>query len=249
MFVQSSSNSRGDAAGSARRSRCEKSGHDRQHAGAREAERLELLAVELRVAERQVAAVGVGAQLAAAAEALARQRPVDADEVLRRRDVVVDERHPVGQRERRARRLRAEREMVEQQVVGMAGVDQLAVVARQRLEPAVGGLDEDLRLVAGARAARAGCRAPRGRSRRRSRAWRAPDGPRITRASVVPRRRRQPPARRQLRRARPRAARQVAAGGASNQPGSGSIAAARGGSLSCSRSNMSRYFRSITGQS
>ena len=31
----------------------------------------------------------------------------------------------------------------------MAEVDQLAIVARQRLEPVVGGLDEDLRLVAG----------------------------------------------------------------------------------------------------
>ena len=55
--------------------------------------------------------------------------------ILRRRDVVVDERHPVRQRERRPRRLRAEREMVEQQVVGMADVDELPVVARQRLEP------------------------------------------------------------------------------------------------------------------
>ena len=125
-------------------------GHDRQHAGAREAERLEILAVELRVAEREIAAVGVGAQLAPAAEALPRQRAMHADEVLRRRDVVIDERHPIGQRERGPRRLRADREMMEQQVVGMAGVDQLAVVARQRLEPRVGGLDEDLRLVAGA---------------------------------------------------------------------------------------------------
>ena len=39
--------------------------------------------------------------------------------------------------------------MVQQQVVGMAGVDELAVVARQRLEPRIGGLDEDVRLVAG----------------------------------------------------------------------------------------------------
>src|SRR4051794_3560286 len=40
--------------------------------------------------------------------------------------------------------------MVEQQVVGMAEVDELAVVARQRLEAMIGGLDEDLGLVAGA---------------------------------------------------------------------------------------------------
>ena len=115
-------------------------------------------------------------QLAPAAEALAGQRAVDADEVLGRRDVVVDERHAIGQRVRRPRRLRPDREMVQQQVVGMAGVDQLAVVARQRLEPAIGGLDEDVRLVAGARGAPAGCRALRGRWRRRSRAWRAPGG-------------------------------------------------------------------------
>ena len=73
-----------------------------------------------------------------------------ADEILRRRDVVVNERHPVGQREGGARRLGAERKMMEQQVVGMAEIDQLAIVARQRLEPVVRGLDEDLRLVAGA---------------------------------------------------------------------------------------------------
>ena len=100
-----------------RRSRCEKSGTTGSTAGARKSERLEVLPVELRVAEREVAAVGVGAQLAAAAKALPRQRAVHADEILRRRDVVVDERHPIGQRERRARRLRAEREMMEQQVV------------------------------------------------------------------------------------------------------------------------------------
>ena len=176
MFVQSSSNwsatNRFGGAIEVREVR-----HDRQHRGPGKPERFEVLPVELRIAQRQIAAVDVGLQLAAAAEALPRERAVDADEVLRRRDVVVDERHPIGQRERRARRLRADREVVEQQVVGMAGVDQLAIVARQRLEPAVGRLDEDVRLVAGRRAARAGCRAPRGRSRRRSRASRAPDEP------------------------------------------------------------------------
>jgi hypothetical protein len=30
----------------------------------------------------------------------------------------------------------------------MAGIDELAIVARQRLEPAIGGFDEYLRLVA-----------------------------------------------------------------------------------------------------
>ena len=40
--------------------------------------------------------------------------------------------------------------MVDQDVVGMAGVGQIAIVLRQMLEPRIGGLDEDLRLVAGA---------------------------------------------------------------------------------------------------
>ena len=134
---------------SAGRSRCEKSGTTGSTAVRGKPERLEILAVELGVAEREIAAIGVRPQLAPAAKALARQRAMDADEILRRRDVVVDERHPIRQRERRARRLRAEREVMEQQVVGMADVDELAVVARQRLEPVVGGFDEDLRLVAG----------------------------------------------------------------------------------------------------
>ena len=172
--------------GSARRSRCEKSGHDRQHGGARKAERLEILAVELRVAEREIAAVDVGAQLAPAAEALPRQRPVDADEVLGRRDVVIDERHPIGQRERRPRRLRSDRKVVEQQVVGMAGVDQLAVVARQRLEPRDRPSRRRCPIRSRPRAARAGCRAPRGRWRRRSRASPAPDGRPDGAASLTP---------------------------------------------------------------
>ena len=116
MLVQSSSNSRGDQPVRLAIEMREV-GDDRQHRGPRKAERLEILAVELGVAERQIAAVGVGLQLAAAAKALARQRAVHADEILRRRDVVVDERHPIGQRERRPRRLRAEREMMEQQIV------------------------------------------------------------------------------------------------------------------------------------
>src|SRR5689334_15938491 len=39
--------------------------------------------------------------------------------------------------------------MMEQQVVRMAGVDQLAIVAGLRLEPVVCGLDEDVRRVTG----------------------------------------------------------------------------------------------------
>ena len=69
---------------------------DREHRGAREAECLEIPPVELRVPDREIAAIGVGPQLAPAAEALTRERPVHADEILGRRDVVVDERHPVG---------------------------------------------------------------------------------------------------------------------------------------------------------
>ena len=53
-------------------------GNDRQHRRAREAERFEILAVELRIAEREIAAVDVGVNLAPAAKALARQRAMDA---------------------------------------------------------------------------------------------------------------------------------------------------------------------------
>ena len=70
-------------------------------------------------------------------------------EVFGRRDVVIDERHSIGHRECRSRRLRADREVVEQQVVGMTRVDQFAIVARQRLEDAIRRFDEDLRHVAG----------------------------------------------------------------------------------------------------
>jgi hypothetical protein len=144
MFVQSSSKSRATSQFGSR-SRCEKSGTTGRTAV--RGERLEVLAIELGVAHRQIAAVGVRLQLPASAETLPSERPVHADEIFRRRDVVVDERHPVGQRERRPRRLRAEREMMQQQVVAMAEVDELAIVARQRLEPVVGGLDEDFRFV------------------------------------------------------------------------------------------------------
>ena len=74
--------------------------HNGQDRRPRESQRLEILAIELRVAHRQVAAIRVGAELAPAAETLARQRPVDPDEIFGRRNVVVDERHPIGQRVR-----------------------------------------------------------------------------------------------------------------------------------------------------
>ena len=45
-------------------------GHDRQHGRPREAERVEILPVELRIAHRQIAAVDVRLELAPAAEAL-----------------------------------------------------------------------------------------------------------------------------------------------------------------------------------
>ena len=101
---------------------------------------------------------------------------MDADEVLGRRDVVVDEHHPAGQRVRRARRARADREMVDQQVVrsdcrrpsrDSRSSDPRAADRRSRRRS---------RTRSRRRAARAGCRAPRGRSRRRSRAWRGPGG-------------------------------------------------------------------------
>ncbi len=38
--------------------------------------------------------------------------------------------------------------MMQQQIVGMAEVDELAVVARQRLQAVVRGLDENIRMVA-----------------------------------------------------------------------------------------------------
>ena len=38
---------------------------------------------------------------------------------------------------------------MQQQVLAIADVDELAIVARQRLEPMIRGLDEDLRLVSG----------------------------------------------------------------------------------------------------
>ena len=93
--------------------------------------------------------VGVERQLAPAAEAELHELLVDVDEVLGRRDVVVDEHHPIGQRVGHPRRARSDREMVNQDVVGMARIRQVAIIQRQILEPRVSGLDEDLRLVAG----------------------------------------------------------------------------------------------------
>ena len=147
----------GDEAGSAAPSRCEKSGTTGSTAvrGNPSASRSCRLNSESPSARSQRSTYAL--QLAPSAETLPRERAVHADEVLGRRDVVVDERHPIGQRVRRARRLGAEREMVEQQVVGMAGVDELAVVARQRLEPADRPSRRRCPTRSRPRAARAGC--------------------------------------------------------------------------------------------
>ena len=101
-------------------SRCEKSGTTGSTPVAGKPERLEFLPVELRVAERQVAAVGVRRQLAPAVVAEPHEQAVNVDEVLGRRDVVVDEHHPVRQRVRDARRLRPDGEVVDQDVVAVA---------------------------------------------------------------------------------------------------------------------------------
>ena len=127
---------------------------------------------------------------------------------------------------------------MQQQVVGVARVHQLAVVAREILEPRVRRLDEDLRLVAG-RAQHAldaehlvadGVAVPeRGEHLVDGRARHASTAPAGTPAATS------------------------AAGGSvrrrrAKNPGSGSIGA-RGVSRSrSSRSSMSRYFRSMTGQ-
>ena len=91
----------------------------------------------------------IGAQLAASEEAEIHQQLVHAGEVLGRRDVVVDEHHLPRQRIGDARGARADREVVDEDGLGRRLVDQLAIVARQILEARVGGLDEDVRSVAG----------------------------------------------------------------------------------------------------
>ena len=150
-------------------------GYDRQHAGRIEAQRLELLPVELRVAECEIDALGIDPQLAASLEALLGELLVHVDEELRRRDVVVDEDLPVGHRVGDARRARSNREMVDQDVRRIAVANQIPIVARHVFEARVRRLDEDIRIEAGRSEGRAGCRAPRGRWRRRSQASPAPD--------------------------------------------------------------------------
>ena len=123
--------------------------NDRQHRRPGEPQLFKILPVELRIAQRKVAALGVGLQLAPSPETLACKRAVHAHEIFGRRDVVVDEGHAIGQRKRSARRPGPERKVMQQQVIGMAHVDELPVIARQRLESMVGRLDENLGLVSG----------------------------------------------------------------------------------------------------
>ena len=119
----------------------------------------------------------------------------------------------------------------------MAEVDQLAIVARLRLEAVIGGLDEDLRLVAGAAqhaldaehfVADGVAVAERGEH------LVDPDHPRLPAGPFGSFARTSCAAGRSWRRR-------------SNQPGSGSALGAAASFFS--RSNISRYLRSITGQS
>ena len=144
-------------------------GHDRQHAGRREAERP---ASSCRLNSESPSAssqrADVGGQLAAAVEAQLDELLVHAEEVLRRRDVVVHEHHPARQRVRGAGRARADREVMDQQVVGPTRADHVAIVASS--DPRAADRRSRRRSPTRSRrpAARAGCRAPRGRWRRRS---------------------------------------------------------------------------------
>ena len=108
---------------------------------------LELGAVELRVAQGQVAPVHVSAQLAPAAVAEPHEILVHPDEVFWWGDVVIDEHHPVLEGVGDPRHAGPDREVVDQDVVGLRGVDQIPVVVGERLQPRIGGLDEDLGCV------------------------------------------------------------------------------------------------------
>ena len=75
---------------------------DREHAGLPESRGLQLPSVELRDAERQLGHGPEARQLPAAAPAAVGDPRVDADEVLGRRDVVVDQGAPVAAGSRRS---------------------------------------------------------------------------------------------------------------------------------------------------
>src|SRR5262249_43091313 len=122
--------------------------HDRKKCGPAESELFKVQPIELRVTEREVAAIRVRAQFAAAAKTLPGERSVHVDEVFGRRDVVIDERHPIRKGEGGARCFRAKREMVKQQSLGVAEVHQFAAIAGQRLERYVDSFDEEVGLMA-----------------------------------------------------------------------------------------------------
>ena len=150
-------------------------GHHRQHTRGRKAEGLELLAVEFRIAEADFAARGVQPELAPPEKALLHEQRMHVDEILRRRDVVIHEHHAIRQRVRDARRARADRKVVDQDVVGMTRVRQIPVIDGEVLETRIGGLDEDLRLVPGAAQYALDAEHLVVRSHRRSRALPEPD--------------------------------------------------------------------------
>ena len=120
--------------------------HDRQHARRLEAECVQFLAVELGISEREIDTRGVDAELAPALETLLCQLLVDIHEELRRSDVVVDENLTVGDGISHAGGAGTDGEMMDQNVGGVAGLKQIAIVLRQVLEAVVGRLDEDLGL-------------------------------------------------------------------------------------------------------
>ena len=215
-------------------------GHHGQHPGAREAEAVELLPVELRVAQRQIARGRVGRELAAPPEAQLDEQVVHADEILRRRDVVVDERHPIRQRERRPA-MPWSRSRNGAAAGCRDGSRRPARGSRgEILEPLVRGLDEDVRLVAGAaQHALDAEHLVADRIAVSERGQHLMDGAaRLMTAehgSVGMRARRDVGGGRQF----------APAPAAREEPGSGSIGCAA--AVARQRSNMSRYLRSITG--
>ena len=121
-------------------------GNDREHARRIEPERFELLAIELGIAQREIDAGRVDAELAATLEALFDELLVHVDEELGRRDVVVHENLAIRQRVRDARCARPDREVMNQDVRRVALLDEVAVVARLIFEAGIGRLNENVRL-------------------------------------------------------------------------------------------------------
>jgi hypothetical protein len=248
-------------------------GNDGQDPGGREADRIELLAVVFGIAEREIATLPIKAQLAASEIAQPGEHLVDADEKLGRRDVVIDEHHAIRERVRQPRRSRTDREVVDQDVVGSADVDELAIVARQGLHDPIRRLDEDVRAEprCSEHALNPEHLVPDGVAVPERRQDLVDGGPRahfLLRGASPPRApqralSRGPPCPAPFARARSSSLARVStgpvgalsttsrAGGTlrlrrANQPGSGAGGAGAGSRFS--RSKVSRYFRSITGQ-